>query len=59
MELEGDSVGDVVKLLHRICDELGGMVGPSHTLHKHTIRCSPPLFSVHQRPWTEMFRAQD
>ena len=44
IEMEGGSVSHVVTLLNRICDEMGGMVGPSHTLHKHTIRCSPALF---------------
>jgi hypothetical protein len=40
IELDGDTVQDVIQLLHRVCNEMDGMVGPSHVLHQSSIRCA-------------------
>lgn len=39
VELDGDSVEDVMRLLHRICDDMDGAMGPQHHIHKESIRC--------------------
>lgn len=38
IELEGDSVDDVMRLLNKICDEMNGAIGPQHHIHKESIR---------------------
>ena len=38
--LQGTSVEDCMRLLHDVCDRMGGSIQPQYSLHKDSIRCA-------------------
>lgn len=39
---KGQTVADVVKCLHRVCEEMGGNFHPQYTLAQNCVRCASP-----------------
>ena len=53
VQTRGDSVQDVVDLLHEVCDKMEGRMSSMHIVHKATIRCAAANWKW-QWPWRHL-----